>query len=160
MVIVKALSFVFLRASQIKIINRRIEGASSFVRDQNMLDSAVDSPINQQHYSQENDLTRLAAALSYKFIKNHAFANGNKRTALLAANLFLLQNGKILQQDALQVEENDTITQAHDDVAMGKVEELELAEIYRRSWGTAIGADHMQAASLCEELDQPTSPAS
>lgn len=97
-----------------------------------MLESAVNSPINQQHYKQENDLARLAAALSYKLIKNHAFANGNKRTALLAANLFLLQNGKLLQQDAYRVENNDAITQAHSGVAMGEVEESELADCYGR----------------------------
>ena len=86
----QALSFRFVRVSQVKLLNTYIEGSSSCVHDNNMLESAVNSPINQQHYGNQNDPARLAAALSYSLIKNHAFANGNKRTALLAANLFLL----------------------------------------------------------------------
>lgn len=100
-----------------------------------MLESAINSPVNQQHYANENDPARLAAALSSRLINNHRFANGNKRTALLAANLFLLQNGKVLQQDALRVENNDAITRAHHKVAMGKMEEPELAEFYRQRGG-------------------------
>ena len=145
----QALTLRFLRASQVKILNSCIEGASC-VRDESMLESAVHSPINQQHYANENDPARLAAALSSRLIKNHPFANGNKRTALLAANFFLLQNGKVLQQDALRVEANDTLTRAHSDVAMGKMEESELAEIYRAAWRAATNADYIQAASLYE----------
>ncbi len=145
----QAPSLRFLRVSQVKILNTCIEEASC-VRDESMLESAVNSPINQQHYANENDPARLAAALSSRLIKNHPFTNGNKRTALLAANLFLPQNGKILQQDALRVETNDTITRVHSDVAMGKMEEPELAEIYRIAWRTATDANHTQAASLSE----------
>lgn len=58
----------FLRVSQVKLLNTIIEGARSCVRDENLLESAVNSPINQQHYGQENDPARLAAALSYKLI--------------------------------------------------------------------------------------------
>ena len=145
----RALSLRFLRVSQVKILNTCIEEASC-VRDESMLESAINSPINQQHYANENNPARLAAALSSRLIKNHPFANGNKRTALLAANLFLLQNGKILQQDALRVENNDAITRALSDVAMGKMEEPELAEIYRTAWRTATNANHAQAATLDE----------
>ena len=74
----QALSFRFLRVSQFKLLNTYIEGTSSCVRDENMLESAVNSPINQQHYGNQNDPAQLAAALSYKLIKNNAFANGNK----------------------------------------------------------------------------------
>ncbi len=145
----QALSFRFLRVSQVKILNACIEEASC-VRDESMLESAVNSPINQQHYAHENESARLAAALSSRLIKNHPFANGNKRTALLAANLFLLQNGKVLQQDATRVESNDVSTRAHSDVVMGKMEEPELAEIYRTAWRTAPNANHTQATSLHE----------
>ena len=132
----QTLSLRFLRVSQVKILDACI--------------SAVNSPINQQHYGHENDSARLAAALSSRLIKNHPFANGVKRTALLAANLFLLQTGKVLQQDPHQVEKNDSITRAHADITMGKMEEAELAEIYRAAWQTATSANHTQAASLCE----------
>jgi len=146
----QARSLRFLRASQVKALNTYIEGASC-VRDESMLESAVNSPINQQHYAHENDPARLAAALASRLIKNHPFANGNKRTALLAANLFLSQNGKVLRQDSLRVEGNDTISRACIDVAMGQMEESELVEIYRTAWRTATSANHTQAASLYEK---------
>ena len=130
----QALKLRFLRTSQVKILNTLIE-KTSCVRDRTMLESAINSPINQQHYARENNPTRLAAALSSRLIKNHSFANGNKRTALLSSTVFLLQNGKFLsaqqqQDDALRAEINDAIPRAYDDVAMGKMEEPELAEIY------------------------------
>ncbi len=93
---------------------------------------------------------RLAAALSYKLIKYHAFVNGNKRTALLAANLFLLQNEKLLQQDAYRVKNNDAITQAHFSVAMSEVKKSELTEVYRELWQPATNVNRTQAARLCE----------
>ena len=133
-----------------KLSNKLVGGATSRVYDENMLKSAVNSPISQQHYRQENNPARLAAAPSYKLIKNHAFANENKRTALLAANLFLLQNGRVLKQDPYQVESNDVITKAHLDVAMGKVEESELAEVYRGLWQTATAGNTTQASRLYE----------
>lgn len=130
----QAQSLRFLRASQVKFLNTLIE-KTSCVRDKTMLESAINSPINQHHYAQENNPARLAAFLSSRLIKNHAFANGNKRTALLASTVFLLQNNKVLpsqqqQDDALRVKINDAITRAYNDVAMGKMEEPELAEIY------------------------------
>lgn len=139
----QALSLRFVRVSQVKILNACIEEARC-VCDESMLESAIYSPINQQHYTHENDPARLAAALSSRLIKNHSFANGNKRTALLAANLFMLQNGEGLQQDANRVEKNDIITRAHSEVAMGRMEEPELAEIYRTAWRTSTNAKDMQ----------------
>ncbi|KAK4692747.1 death on curing protein, partial [Lecanoromycetidae sp. Uapishka_2] len=128
-------SLRFLKVNQVKMLNAFIKG-SNCVRDKHMVESAVNSPINQQHYMHENDPARLAAVLSSRLIKNHPFADGNKRTALLAANLFLLQNSKGLQQDNYRVEDNDAITRAHSDVAMGKMEEPELAKIYETAWQT------------------------
>ena len=126
------INFRFLRTNQIKILNRYVEGPErSSVHDEGMLESAVNSPINQQYYGQEHDLFKLAAVMSTKLIRNHAFANGNKRTALFAANLFLLEHGVVLWRSAFVPERNDDITKAHNDVAMGTVDESRLAEIYR-----------------------------
>ena len=69
----RALSFHFVRVSQVKLLNTRVEGASSCVRDENMLESAVNSPINQQRYGNENDPARLAATLSYRLIIKSCF---------------------------------------------------------------------------------------
>ncbi|THC89115.1 hypothetical protein EYZ11_011442 [Aspergillus tanneri] len=46
----------------------------------------------------EEDVFRLAANLAEKIMKNHAFQDGNKRTALLAADMFLKINGYYLQK--------------------------------------------------------------
>lgn len=133
----KSLTPRFLLVNQIKLLNKFIEGpTNSRLRSETLLESAVNSPINQQHYAGENDPFRLAAALSYKLNKNHAFANGNKRTALLAASLFLLQNGRELQRDASQEKNNDGMVRVHDDVAMGTVDESGLTEIFRKMWQT------------------------
>jgi death-on-curing family protein len=142
------LSYRLLKAAQVKTLNWGIEGSASVARDEGLLQSALASPENQQHYDGINDVTQLAATLSVKLIMNHAFGNGNKRTALLAANLFLLQNGRALQQNLFQVENNVEITEAHDAVAENRIGELELAAIYKRNWRKATKANLGQAASL------------
>ncbi len=38
-------------------------------------------------------MARLAAAYVYGIVKNHGFSYGNKRTALVTADLFLMLNG-------------------------------------------------------------------
>jgi death on curing protein len=41
-----------------------------------------------------SDLAELAAKLAFGLVSNHAFLDGNKRTALLASLTFLRLNGK------------------------------------------------------------------
>ena len=134
MAIPQALRFKFLRISQVKLLNGIIEGPKSHFNDIALLESALHSPINQNHYGKEMDLAQLTAALSLKLIKNHAFANGNKRTALLAANLFLLQHKMRLQKDAWKNAKNDIIEEAQNEVAEGRMEQSKLAEVYRITW--------------------------
>ena len=131
MAILQALRFNFLRVSQIRCLNGIIEGPKSHVYDIALLESATHSPINQNHYGNENDLAQLTAAVSLKLSKNHPFANGNKRTALLAANLFLMQHKMRLQQDAWKIEKNDIIEEAHNEVAEGRMDQSKLAKVYR-----------------------------
>lgn len=58
-----------------------------------MLDGALGRPRNRYAYSRETDLGRLAAFMLVGISKNHAFQQGNKRTALIAADVFLTING-------------------------------------------------------------------
>ena len=44
-------------------------------------------------YEACDDVARLAAAYAYGIGRNHGFADGNKRTALVTADLFLMLNG-------------------------------------------------------------------
>lgn len=68
-------------------------GGSEGVRDMGLLQSALARPQNAFHYNQITSLTQLAAAYAFGIAKNHAFVDGNKRTALVTCLLFLLKNG-------------------------------------------------------------------
>jgi death-on-curing protein len=65
-------------------------------RDENALEAALARPLHKNSYG-EDDLFPLAAAYLYGFARNHAFADGNKRTAYLAAFTFLLINGHLIE---------------------------------------------------------------
>lgn len=71
-----------------------------------MLDSAVNSPMNLKHYGGQNNLFQLATKLSEKLAKNSAFQDGNKRVALVAADMFLKINGYRLQETPLKPDAN------------------------------------------------------
>lgn len=62
------------------------------VRDEAMLESAAARPKHHWIYG-EKDLARLATALLYGVLKNHPFEQGNKRTGVIAALMFLEVNG-------------------------------------------------------------------
>jgi len=62
------------------------------VRDGTSLDSALARPRNLVAYGAP-DRADLAAAYGYGIARNHPFVDGNKRTAFVAAELFLMLNG-------------------------------------------------------------------
>ncbi len=68
-------------------------GGSPGIRDEGLLESAVDRPRNVYSYGDAPSLYDLAASYCVGVIKNHPFVDGNKRTGLLAANAFLDLNG-------------------------------------------------------------------
>ena len=68
-------------------------GGLSGVRDHGAVESALARPRNLVAYEACNDLARLTAAYAYGIARNHGFADGNKRTALVTADLFLMLNG-------------------------------------------------------------------
>lgn len=65
------------------------------LRDMTLLDSALARPRNALAYG-ETDLCTLASLYAAGIVKNHPFADGNKRTGYVAAELFLLANGLVL----------------------------------------------------------------
>jgi death-on-curing protein len=67
-------------------------GGGSGDRDRGLLESALARPLNLHAYG-EPSLPKLAAAYAFGIAKNHPFVDGNKRTALVAAELFLALNG-------------------------------------------------------------------
>ena len=68
-----------------------IHGGGTGLRDQGMLLSALERPLNKWSY-EGADLAELAAAYAFGLAKNHPVIDGNKRTALLALYTFLYIN--------------------------------------------------------------------
>jgi death-on-curing protein len=69
-------------------------GGAHGVRDLGALQSAVARP--RATFAQDDlyaDLFAKAAALLESLIRNHPFVDGNKRTAITAAGIFLQRNG-------------------------------------------------------------------
>ena len=68
-------------------------GGGEGVRDMGLLQSALARPMNAFYYNQVVSLSKLAACYAYGIAKNHAFIDGNKRTAYVVMRAFLLANG-------------------------------------------------------------------
>ncbi len=67
-------------------------GGLSGVRDIGLLQSALARAPNRAAYG-DADAASLAACYAFGVARNHPFNDGNKRMALLAAEVFLLDNG-------------------------------------------------------------------
>ena len=88
---------IYLSVEQVLFLHARLiveTGGSHGVRDLHLLLSAVGRPQatfeNQDLYP---DLFTKAAALMDSLVRNHPFVDGNKRTGIAAAGLFLRSNG-------------------------------------------------------------------
>lgn len=73
-------------------------GGLAGLRDATLLDSALARPQNAFAYGEE-DLCLLAALYAAGLVRNHPFADGNKRTAFVSCELFLAANGLLLEAD-------------------------------------------------------------
>ena len=100
-------------------------GGLDGLRDRGALDATLHRP---QHLadSGEPDLADSAAALCWGLARNHCFADGNKRTAWVAARLFLADNGAVLAFDPAEA------VRLVEGVAAGSVAQMDLAEWFRR----------------------------
>jgi death-on-curing protein len=99
-------------------------GGGSGVRDPGLLESALARPLNRWSYG-EDDLATLAACYAFGIARNHPFVDGNKRTAWVAARLFLVINNA-----TLAFNKTDAIT-AMLALASGDLPEDELALWFR-----------------------------
>jgi len=70
-----------------------LHGGSPGLRDEGLLESALARPLNRYAYEAMTDIVELAATYAVALSSNHPFIDGNKRTAFLAAGLFLEKNG-------------------------------------------------------------------
>ena len=96
-------------------------GGRAGVRDRALLESALARPRNQFVYG-EQSIARLAASYAFGISRNHPFLDGNKRTSLVVAELFLNLNG--LELTATDAECVTTFVQ----LAAGDLTEDALAE--------------------------------
>jgi death on curing protein len=86
---------VWLRREFVIAIHERLiadHGGSSGLRDEGLLESALARPKNLFAYGHPS-ISELAASYAVGIAKNHAFVDGNKRTAFVAATVFLARNG-------------------------------------------------------------------
>ena len=135
---------------------RRFGGAPG-LRDDGMLRSALERPVNKWQYEQADldasdldasdldasdldasdldasdldasDLTPLAAAYAFGLAKNHAFVDGNKRAAFMTMVVFLRKNDVRFAPDQAHA------TAIMISLAAGEVSEQSLARWIRDNW--------------------------
>jgi len=84
----------YLTADEVLEIHATISGDYALVRDLGLLESAVARPQASAFGSDAYpDIVSKAAALLHSLVMNHAFLDGNKRTAVLALLVFADLNG-------------------------------------------------------------------
>ena len=72
---------------------------SEGIRNEGLLQSAVDRPRNVDAYGDAPTIHQLAAAYGCGIIRNHPFIDGNKRAGILATAVFLEVNGYAFRPD-------------------------------------------------------------
>ncbi|WP_294333960.1 type II toxin-antitoxin system death-on-curing family toxin [uncultured Sphingomonas sp.] len=77
-------------------------GGACGIRDRNMVESAMARPINLVACGAP-DVAELAAAYAYGIARNHPFVDGNKRTAAVVSETFLVLNGHALTCDDIEL---------------------------------------------------------
>jgi death-on-curing protein len=73
-----------------------LHGGGRGVRNERLLDSALARPQNLDAYGSP-DAAALAASYAFGIARNHPFVDGNKRTALVVCETFLVDNGYSLE---------------------------------------------------------------
>jgi death on curing protein len=100
---------IYLTPEQVLFLHAQLVseiGGSHGVRDLNLLLSALGKP--QASFDDLDlypDIFAKAAALMDSLIGNHPFLDGNKRTGITAAGIFLLRNGSQLIATNLELED-------------------------------------------------------
>ncbi|GAB1422493.1 type II toxin-antitoxin system death-on-curing family toxin [Anaerolineales bacterium] len=125
----------YLSASDLYNINDTVMNGHVYVRDIHMLYSAAQRPALR--IFGEEQFPRIvdkAAALMHSLAYHHLFADGNKRSAILATRQFLQLNGY-----HLQVEDTATWQDYLLEIAQGEHEPAEIAH-FLESYLTPTGS--------------------
>ena len=99
-------------------------GGGEGVRDERLLESAMARAPNLAAYG-EPDAAALAATYAFGIARNHPFVDGNKRTAAVVSETFLVLNGYMLTATDAEV------VVAFLDLAAADLSEDELADWFR-----------------------------
>jgi death on curing protein len=105
-------------------------GGSPGLRDEGLLRSTLERPINKWHYERAG-LAVLAAAYAFGLAKNHVLVDGNKRIAFMCMMIFLRRNGVRFTPDQAQA------TKMILSLAAGEVSEESLTRWIRDNWPKA-----------------------
>jgi len=119
---------IFLTLDEVYRIHARslaAHGGSEGVRDPGLVESALAAARNTFDYA-NGDWFDLAASYAFHIAQAQAFIDGNKRTAVAAAMVFLALNGVYAQPSRWE------LYSAMIDVAGKKKTKADLAEIFRR----------------------------
>lgn len=102
-------------------------GGIEGVRDQKLLDSALNSP--KQTFGGDDlypTVIEKAAILGFGIVSNHPFLDGNKRTGQHVMEVFLEFNGFVLESN---VDEDERLIL---DIAEGKIDKIAVEDWLRR----------------------------
>ena len=100
-------------------------GGSEGLRDSGLVESALASARNTFYYA-NGDVFDVAAGYAFHLAESQAFIDGNKRTAVVAALVFLGRNGVYVQSATWE------LYSAMIDVAEKKKNKADLAELFRK----------------------------
>jgi death-on-curing protein len=123
---------------------RRFGGAPG-LRDDALLRSALERPVNKWHYNQA-ELADLAAAYAFGLVRNHAFLDGNKRVAFMTMMVFLRRNDILFAPDQAHA---TAIIMA---LAAGEVTEESLARWIRDNWPTPVRSSGFHEPAAAYEV--------
>jgi death-on-curing protein len=101
-------------------------GGSEGTRDPGLIESALASAKNTFHYA-HGDLFDIAASYAFHLAESQAFIDGNKRTAVTSALVFLAMNGVYAKPPTWE------LYSAMIDIAEKKKTKIDLANIFRNA---------------------------
>jgi len=103
-------------------------GGSEGVRDHGLIESALGAAMNTFHYG-NGDFFDIAASYAFHLAQAQAFIDGNKRTAVSTALVFLEMNGV----EKTKTPDNQTLYGAMIAIAEKRLDKAGLAEMFRRA---------------------------
>lgn len=125
----KKKDIIFLSLAEVVEIHAdqiRRYGGKTGIRDMNLLSSAVAMPYATfKNKLLHHDIFEMSAAYAFHISQNHPFIDGNKRTALASALVFLELNGTSLSDP------QEKLYDAMVSLASGNLNKAKFAEILR-----------------------------